>query len=93
MHQNPEERELWTEDLAWVQALIAHRHKEKVDGEEVSFIMQMRKKSCWELQNPYQVEREEGEEGVLVKKRVTAEELLLCQKPPTATEEPSKSSS
>ena len=44
MHQNPEERELWTEDLAWVQALIAHRHKEKVDGEEVSFIMQMRKK-------------------------------------------------
>jgi len=77
VHLNPEEEELWTEDLAWVQALIAHRHKEKEDGEEV--------------------EREEGEEGVLVKKRVTAEELLLCQKSPistsSTTEEPSKSSS
>ena len=45
----------------------------------------------------HQVEREEGEEGVLVKKRVTAEELLLCQKLPTSTSsttgEPSKSSS
>jgi len=65
VHLNPEEEELWTEDLAWVQALIAHRHKEKVDGEEV--------------------EREEGEEGVLVRKRVTAEELLLCPKLPTST--------
>ena len=44
-----------------------------------------------------QVEREEGEEGVLVKKRVTAEELLLRQKPPmqtnSETEELSKSCS
>jgi len=77
VHLNPVEEELWTEDLAWVKALIAHRHKEKEDGEEV--------------------EREEGEEGVLVRKRVTAEELLLRQKPPmqtnSETEELSKSCS
>ena len=63
LHLNPEEGELWTEDLAWVQALIAHQLKEKEDGEEV--------------------EREEGENGVLVKKRVTAEELLDCSKSST----------
>ena len=35
MHLNPGEEELWSEDLAWVQALIAHKHKEKEEGEEV----------------------------------------------------------
>ena len=99
MHLNPEEEELWTEDLAWVQALIAHRHKEKEDGEEVSLLCENYSLSVALLGDaePYQVEREEWEEGVLVKKRVTAEELLLSQKPPIATssttEEPSKSSS
>ena len=37
MHLNPVEEELWTEDLAWVEALIAHRYREKEDGEEVGF--------------------------------------------------------
>ena len=35
MHLNPGEEELWSEDLAWVQALIAHKQKEKEEGEEV----------------------------------------------------------
>ena len=35
VHLNPGEEELWSEDLAWVQALIAHKHKEKEEGEEV----------------------------------------------------------
>ena len=46
MHLNPEEAELWTEDLAWVQALIAHRNKEKVDGEEVNIKYSLRRAVC-----------------------------------------------
>jgi len=61
VHLNPGEEELWSEDLAWVQALIAHKHKEKEEGEEV--------------------EREAGDEGVLIRKRITAEELLRSRNP------------